>query len=159
MSIGLPQAMALKQTITELGFEAKVSEQMFAAVEKKVLAAAAAVQDSRAPGGHGQKKPKEDSKPQTLMKPETYMTLEDWAFPGPARLEVLLRRYMQLGITSLTEQSVKRGMAFLLAMAAGEFSQMPTYEEIYEEVHVFKRFLGLLETGRRPETRRPADVS
>ena len=38
----------------------------------------------------------------------------------------LLRRYAQLGITSLAEQRVKRGMASLRAMA-DELSRMPTY--------------------------------
>ncbi|CAE7248389.1 hypothetical protein AK812_SmicGene30863 [Symbiodinium microadriaticum] len=88
-------------------------------------------------------KRKEEAKPQTVLKPENYITFNEWSVlqkgPGSARLETLLRRYLLLGLSSLTEQTVKRGLAMLLALAAPELAQMPTYEEIYEEVQIFKR--------------------
>ena len=78
-----------------------------------------------------------------MRKPENYITVNEWSVlqkgPGSARLETLLRRYLLLGLSSLTEQTVKRGLAMLLALAAPELAQMPTYEEIYEEVQIFKR--------------------
>ena len=137
-SITLPQAMALKQTIQDLSFESTLSAKTLAVVEGKVMATAAAASPSETPA-----KRKEESKPQTLLKPENFLTVTEWSVlqkgPAPARLEALLRRYLLLGITNLSEQTVKRGMAFLLALAAPDLSQMPTYEDMYEEVQVFKR--------------------
>ena len=80
-SIILPQAMALKQTIQDLSFESTLSANMLAAVESKVMATAAAVAPAENP-----LKSKEESKPQTLLKPENFITVTEWAVlqKGPA---------------------------------------------------------------------------
>ena len=140
-SITLPQAMALKQTIQDLSFESILSAKLLAAVESKVMATATAAIPTETASPASRRK--EESKLQTLLKPENFITVSEWSVlqegPAPARLETLLRRYLLPGITNLTEKTVHRGLAFLLATAAQELTQMPTYEEIYEEVQVFKR--------------------
>ena len=92
-SITLPQAMAVKQTIQDLSFESTLSTKMLAVVESKLMATATAAAPADALPSS---KRKEESKPQTLQKG-----------PAPARLETLLRRYLTLGLTNLTEQTVK----------------------------------------------------
>ena len=80
-SIILPQAMALKQTIQDLSFESTLSANMLAAVESKVMATAAAAAPAENP-----LKSKEESKPQTLLKPENFITVTEWSVlqKGPA---------------------------------------------------------------------------
>lgn len=152
-SLSLGQAMQMKQTIQDLSFESTLSAKLLAVVEAKVMATATAATPP-AESTYTAKKRKEDSKPQTLLKPENFITVTEWSMlqegPAPARLEILLRRYLMLGLRNLTEQTVKKGMAFLLALAAAELSQMPTYEEIYEEVQVFKRSWESVKTDAGP---------
>ncbi|CAE7026696.1 unnamed protein product [Symbiodinium sp. CCMP2592] len=145
--------MQMKQTIQDLSFESTLSALLLEKVEAKVLAAATAAtpppETTYTPNRR-----KEESKPQTLLKPENFITVTEWSMlekaSAPARLEILLRRYLQLGLRNLTEQTVKKGLAFLLALAAAELSQMPTYEEIYEEVQVFKRSWESVKTDAGP---------
>lgn len=152
-SLSLGQAMQMKQTIQDLSFESTLSAKLLAVVEAKVMATATAATPPAETTYTGKKR-KEDSKPQTLLKPENFITVTEWSMlqegPAPARLEILLRRYLMLGLRNLTEQTVKKGMAFLLALAAAELSQMPTYEEIYEEVQVFKRSWESVKTDAGP---------
>ncbi|CAE7732629.1 unnamed protein product [Symbiodinium sp. CCMP2592] len=152
-SLSLGQAMQMKQTIQDLSFESTLSERLLEKVEAKVLATATAATPPP-DTTYTPNKRKEESKPQTLLKPENFITVTEWSMleksPAPARLEILLKRYLQLGLRNLTEQTVKKGLAFLLALAAGELSQMPTYEEIYEEVQVFKRSWESVKTDAEP---------
>ncbi|CAE7650334.1 unnamed protein product [Symbiodinium sp. CCMP2592] len=152
-SLSLGQAMQMKQTIQDLSFESTLSERLLEKVEAKVLATATAATPPP-DTTYTPHKRKEESKPQTLLKPENFITVTEWSMleksPAPARLEILLKRYLQLGLRNLTEQTVKKGLAFLLALAAGELSQMPTYEEIYEEVQVFKRSWESVKTDAEP---------
>ncbi|CAE7812404.1 unnamed protein product [Symbiodinium sp. CCMP2592] len=152
-SLSLGQAMQMKQTIQDLSFESTLSERLLGKVEAKVLATATAATPPP-DTTYTPHKRKEESKPQTLLKPENFITVTEWSMleksPAPARLEILLKRYLQLGLRNLTEQTVKKGLAFLLALAAGELSQMPTYEEIYEEVQVFKRSWESVKTDAEP---------
>ncbi|CAE7513364.1 unnamed protein product [Symbiodinium sp. CCMP2592] len=120
-SLSLGQAMQMKQTIQDLSFESTLSERLLEKVEAKVLATATAATPPP-DTTYTPNKRKEESKPQTLLKPGNFITVTEWS---------MLEK-------NLTEQTVKKGLAFLLALAAGELSQMPTYEEIYEEVQVFK---------------------
>ncbi|CAE7199853.1 unnamed protein product [Symbiodinium sp. CCMP2592] len=152
-SLSLGQAMQMKQTVQDLSFESTLSERLLEKVEAKVLATATAATPPP-DTTYTPHKRKEESKPQTLLKPENFITVTEWSMleksPAPARLEILLKRYLQLGLRNLTEQTVKKGLAFLLALAAGELSQMPTYEEIYEEVQVFKRSWESVKTDAEP---------
>jgi hypothetical protein len=80
-------------------------------------------------------------KAQHLLRPENFLTLSEWdrlqhGSPGD-RLQTLLRRYLLLGVRSLSEQTVKNGIALLLSVSST--SAMPSYQEIFHQVGVFKR--------------------
>ena len=130
-AITLQQGMSIKKAILALGFPEADSKRMLDVLENKVLTSCA---DAEAP---------KDEKGQVLNKPYNYLTAAEWGVMeggnAPARLEILLKRYLKLGMLSLKENTVKAGMALLLAMASKTARAMPSYHDIYDQVKVFKR--------------------
>ena len=141
--VSLQHGMSMKATILSLKFPDAESKQMLEVVEKKVLTSCTAAEAPK------------DVKGQLLTKPYNYLTAAEWGVleggNAPARLEILLKRYLKLGMLNLKENTVKAGMALLLAMASKNARAMPSYSEIYDQVQVFKRSFEQLKEAQLDE--------
>ena len=130
-AMSLQEGMSVKKAIADFSFPEQQRTEMLQVVEAKVMQCCA---EAEAP---------KDVKGQLLLKPSNYLTAADWGGletgAGPARLQILLKRYLSLGLLNLKEGTVKAGMALLLGLAAPTARSMPSYAEIYEQVKVFKR--------------------
>ena len=129
-AMSLQEGMSVKKAIADLSFPEQQRTEMLQVVEAKVMQCCAEVEAPK------------DVKGQLLLKPSNYLTAADWGGletgAGPARLQILLKRYLSLRLLNLKEGTVKAGMALLLALAAPTARSMPSYAEIYEQVKVFK---------------------
>ena len=81
-------------------------------------------------------------------------TILSLKFPDAESKQMLEVVEKKVGMLNLKENTVKAGMALLLAMASKNARAMPSYSEIYDQVQVFKRSFEQLKEAQLDEAPR-----
>jgi len=144
-TLGIHDALLLTEALTSANLGSDLAKQIQEAIDGRLASA-----DVNPPSTGG------NSLSQTLTKRITaYLSkrdlegLKDPERSQTGRLQILVDRFLRLGLTHADEQTVKWAVATLVVTKAGVTGTLPTYQALHELVQDFK---GTLESSRRPYT-------